>query len=295
MAALRGLSDVIRGSFGQAVRQAVAALGCALLLAGCLRAETGPRSFDINTATAAPAGANPRKARQLLGSTSASYVTLVVYEADSKQLRKDDGTPQAVTSGSGFVIDGKGHVLTAGHVGVSPGWYVRLTGPGGRIFRGKVVDIEPDADMALIRILNPGGLKPVRPVNEPCLRPGATVFSLGKPRERGHTARFGSVASMSFGRPVRYQGFGYKDAMVLRMQTRKGESGGPVFDGRGRLAGMVVSTLSDGTGRPLNLAHAVTTPMIASFVCSRTGCPSEWRRLKPRDTSQCGTALARKE
>ncbi len=275
------------------MKQAVLALGSTLLLAGCLQAETGPRNFDINTATATPAGANPQNAKQLLGNTSESYVTMVVYEAGSKQLQKDDSTPQAVTSGSGFVIDNKGHVLTAGHVGVSPGWYVKLTGPKGRIFRGKVVDIKSDADMALIKILNPSGLKPVHPVSEPCLRPGSTVFSLGKPRERGHTARFGSVASMSFGRPVRYQGFGYKDAMVLKMQTRKGESGGPVFDGRGKLAGMVVSTLSDGTGRPLNLAHAVTTPMIANFVCSKTGCSSEWRKLKSRNTSKCRTTLAK--
>jgi putative serine protease PepD len=182
--------------------------------------------------------------------------------------------------------------MTAAHVGVSKGWYVKVTGPQGRIFRGTVVDISPDTDMALIKISDASGLKPVRPVAEPCLNPGSTVFSLGKPRERGNTARFGSVASMSFGRPVHYQAFGYSDAMVLKMQTRKGESGGPVFDDRGRLAGMVVSTLSDGAGRPLNLAHAVTTPMLANFVCATTRCSREWSALTSRNTSQCVAKVA---
>ncbi len=270
-------------------------LAGALLLTGCFQSKSGPRNFDINTATATPAAANPRAAQQLLGDTSKSYVTMVVYEATSQQLQKEDSTPQAVTSGSGFVLDNEGHVLTAAHVGVSKGWYVKLTGPQGRIFRGTVVDIKPDSDMALIKINDASGLKPVRPIADPCLDPGATVFSLGKPRERGNTARFGSVASMSFGRPVRYQGFGYSDAMVLKMQTRKGESGGPVFNDRGRLAGMVVSTLSDGAGRPLNLAHAVTTPMLANFVCSTTLCSREWRMLTSENTSQCRTKVATSE
>lgn len=267
-------------------------LASTLLLTGCFQSESGPRNFDINTATATPAGANPRAAQELLGSTTASYVTMVVYEGTPKQLQRDDSTPQAVTSGSGFVIDNDGHIMTAAHVGVSKGWYVKLTGPKGRIFRGTVSEIQPDTDMALIKISDSSGLKPVRPIAESCLDPGSTVFSLGKPRERGNTARFGSVASMSFGRSVRYQEFGYADAMVLKMQTRKGESGGPVFDDSGRLAGMVVSTLSDGTGRPLDLAHAVTTPMLANFICSTTLCSPEWRALTSQNTSTCRTKIA---
>ena len=48
-----------------------------------------------------------------------------------------------------------------------------------------------------------------------------------------------------------------------------------MFTSSGRLAGMVVSTLSDGTGRHLNLAHAVTAPMLAQFVCANTNCSAE--------------------
>jgi S1-C subfamily serine protease len=275
------------------VKRLVFSAIAAVLLTGCFQSETGPRSFDINTATATPASADPQSAQQLVANTSDSYVTMVVYEASLKDLQRRDTMPDAVTSGSGFVIDSAGHVLTAGHVGVARGWYVSLTGPNGRIYRGKVKEIREDHDMALIQITDPGGLKPVVPVDDPCLRTGDPILSLGKPRERTNTARFGSVASMSFGRPVRYKGFGYPDAMVLRLETRKGESGGPVFDARGRLAGMVVSTLSDGAGRPLNLAHAVTAPMIADFVCSATACSSAWRSLAGRAAAKCTGAIAR--
>ncbi len=270
------------------MKRILLAAAAASVLSGCFQTESGPRSFDISTATATPANAAPEVTEKLLSNTSNSYVTMVVYEATLRELQSaDDKDPEAVTSGSGFVLDNNGHILTAGHVGVSKGWYVNVTGPKGRVFRGNVLSIRHDTDMALIKITDPVGLTPVVPVANPCLPVGGGIFSLGKPRQRTHTARFGTVAAMSFGRPVKYRSFGYNDAMVLRLQTRKGESGGPVFDNGGKLAGMVVSTLSDGTGRHLDLAHAVTSPMIADFVCSKTKCSSAWRALRGRSTSSC--------
>ena len=92
---------------------------------------------------------------------------------------------------------------------------------------------------------------------------------------------------MSFGRAVAYQGFGYPDAIVLRMDTKKGESGGPVFNDRGELVGMVVSTLSDGNGRPLNLAHAVGLPALAQFICSEMTCAGNWATLTKQTPESC--------
>ena len=73
--------------------------------------------------------------------------------------------------------------------------------------------------------------------------------------------------SMSFGRPVQYGKFGYPDAMVMRMNTKRGESGGPVFNNSGRLAGMVVSTLSTATASrstlPTRCRRATSPPSCA--------------------------------
>jgi S1-C subfamily serine protease len=92
---------------------------------------------------------------------------------------------------------------------------------------------------------------------------------------------------MSFGRAVAYQGFGYPDAMVLKMDTKKGESGGPVFNRQGELVGMVVSTLSDGNGQSLNLAHAVPLPALAQFMCSEMSCNATWTGLVSQETQSC--------
>ncbi len=245
-----------------------------------------PREFSVQTGYT-PAGiALKTSMPELVRRTSPAYVTLIVHQAQGKSKEERDTLPDAVTSGSGFVIDDQGHVLTAGHVAVAPGYTVNAKGSDGRVYSGRVKAVMPSNDMAIIKLRGFDGI-PVQPSSEACLRSGEAVFSLGKPHARGDTARTGEVQSMSFGRAVTYDGFGYPDAMVLRMSTKKGESGGPVFNSRGLLSGMLVSTLSDGDGRPLHLAHAIASPSLAKFVCKHTTCSQTWRTLTNKSVKSC--------
>lgn len=268
--------------------KALHTIGLALLLSGCVTASgiNEPRVINVE-ASAAPAG-NPisQSMSALVERTGASYVTMVVYETRKNDRLSRDTLPEALTSGSGFVVDSEGHVVTAGHVAVRPGHTVDARGPNGRLYRGKVVKVSRSPDLALVKLSDFSG-EPVRPAASPCMKVGEPAFSLGKPHAMGDTARIGQVEAMSFGRAVSYADFGYPDAMVLRMNTRKGESGGPLFNAAGELTGMLVSTLSDGNGRPLNLAHAIPSSMIAKFVCASTSCSPRWRALAAIETQQC--------
>ena len=187
-----------------------------------------------------------------------------------------------MTSGSGFVVDGSGYVMTAAHVAKRLGNLVSARAANGRVYSGEVIAMRPENDMAVIRLRGFTG-KAVTPADNQCLSKGKLVYSLGRPHAQGDTARLGEFESMSFGQSVHYAGadakFGYPDAMVLRLSTQKGESGGPLFDAQGDLVGMVVSTLYDNTGQPLNLAHAVPSRTLAGFLCSTTTCSSAWRQL----------------
>ena len=259
-----------------------------LILAGCSTNEIDLESRSINVQqTAQPAGGPlAQGTATLVGQVGPSYVTLTVSTAfDKSQNRVRDNT-SPVTSGSGFVVDGSGYVMTAGHVAVKTGNLVSARAANGRIYSGSVVNILPGHDLALIKLRGFKGHSTV-PVANGCLLKGATLFSLGKPHAQGDTARFGTVESMSFGRPVQYGKFGYPDAMVMRMSTQKGESGGPVFDDKGKLAGMVVSTLSNGNGMPLNLAHAVPSATLAKFLCSSTNCSANWAALARNAEQPC--------
>jgi S1-C subfamily serine protease len=262
-------------------------LAAALLLSACSGMNAyGPRVISVE-GNASPAGAVlSQNMSSLVAQTGPSYVTIIVNEAQKQSREAAEALPNALTSGSGFVVDGAGHVMTAGHVAVAAGYTVDARAADGRLYRGKVVAVSRSPDMALVRLNDFSGV-PVVPAAMPCMRPGDPVFSLGKPHAKGDTARIGAVEAMSFGRGVTYTGFGYPDAMVLRMSTRKGESGGPLFNARGELTGMVVSTLSDGNGRPLDLAHAMPTSAIAQFLCKNISCPPVWQALAGMDARRC--------
>lgn len=264
------------------------AVAIAVALGGCVNNTDAPRTIDVSNSTIEPASSLVNNIDNLLAKTSPSYVTLVVHDGSTEEIaRAENRMSDAVTSGSGFVIDSSGHVLTAGHVAMAPGWRVQARGPDGRNYKGRVVKVMNNNDLALVKLERASELRAVTPSDTPCLKIGEGIFSLGKPRKSGDTARLGEVASMSFGRAVTYDDFGYPDAMVLKLETRKGESGGPVFNTTGQLTGMLVSTLSDSSGRHLNLAHAVPTPDLARFVCGAISCSASWQALKNVNTQSC--------
>jgi S1-C subfamily serine protease len=267
-------------------RSVPALLAACLLLAGCVSGQSlQERNFAIEPAPE-PAAANlSGNLKPIIKQAGSSYLTVVVSEP-MKQTRDSGLTQEALTAGSGFLIDAD-RAITAGHVALRDTLKVEARGPDGQLYIGKVIAIRPQNDIAMVQLRKFSAGTPVKPATQVCLKQGEPVFSLGKPHAMGDTARLGTVDSMSFGQKVAYQGFGYPDAMVLKMATRKGESGGPVFNAQGELVGMIVSTLSDQNGAPLNLAHAVTLPALADFICQQGTCPAQWAALRPQSTRNC--------
>ena len=241
---------------------------------------------EQNAEPASNAAVSPSMAG-LIRESGPTYVTLTVSEIDTQgSLGKDQRNKIAITSGSGFLVDKSGYVMTAAHVAVAKNYTVSARAANGRIYTGSVVDVLPGNDMALIKLRGYSG-REVTPAASNCLARGAAVFSLGKPHAEGDTARMGQLESMHFGRAVQYGKFGYPDALVLRMNTKKGESGGPLFDGSGHLVGMVVSTLTDNEGQLLNLAHAVPATSLARFLCANLACAGNWQTLARQSTDNC--------
>jgi S1-C subfamily serine protease len=271
-------------------KQLVIVVPVAIGLMSCLsqQADLGNRVISVD-AGAVPASATISSSMEgLVAETNPSYVTLIISDNDGGSTRADSKRPSPITAGSGFVVGAEGYVLTAGHVAMKKNFGVSAKGPDGRIYSGRVIDVRPGYDMALVKLSGFSGVA-VRPSKSACLKRGEPIFTLGKPHAEGDTARFGQIEAMSFGRAVAYQGFGYPDAIVLKMDTKKGESGGPVFNRQGELVGMVVSTLSDGNGQPLNLAHAVPLPALAQFMCSEMSCNATWTELVSQETRSCPT------
>jgi S1-C subfamily serine protease len=262
------------------------AMTLAGLLGGCAATNLDVEERQINVVSDEPTPTGDPISPALIATTSPSFLTLTVSKPKGVRLKSEDQMRQPITSGSGFLVESDGYVMTAAHVAVSPGNSVMARAPDGRIYTGSVVATKPDNDMALIKLTGYHG-KAVQVNNDVCLKRGTELFSLGRPHDLGDTARIGSLELMHFGRPVSYGPYGYPDAMVMHMNTQKGESGGPVFNSSGNLVGMVVSTLADADGRPLNLAHALPLSSLASFVCSNTACSPEWQAVRFKSSGDC--------
>ena len=193
---------------------------------------------------------------------------------------------RAITSGSGFVVQGTGLVMTAAHVAVELGNEIQARAGNGRVYSGKVIAINPNNDMAIIKLRGFTGVT-VKPTMPGCVAPNTLVFTLGRPHAQADTARIGELQGRHFGRAVAYGKFGYPDALVLKMDTQKGESGGPLFDSNGRFIGMVVSTLTDANGNLINVAHAVPATAIAKFLCEQTKCDPQWVPIAKSSVNSC--------
>jgi S1-C subfamily serine protease len=263
-------------------------------LSGCLTpdaVELESRSISVDQA-AEPAGAAGQEAAQsvahLLPGSGPTYVTLTVSTTDENtNSSKSDVRKTAITSGSGFIVSDDGYVMTAAHVAVTRGNEISARAANGRVYSGMVVGILPANDMAVIKLRGFSG-RSVQPSGPGCMAKGDLVYTLGKPHGEGDTARVGNLESKHFGRAVAYGKFGYPDALVLHMGTQRGESGGPVFDGNGRLIGMVVSTLSDSNGQSINLAHAIPATALGNYLCSQTSCSAAWGAIANKSIDACG-------
>jgi S1-C subfamily serine protease len=271
-------------------------LALALLLSACtvdggpgLELESRSIAVEQNAVPTSGAGA-ATSVSHLLPATGPTYVTLTVSKSNIPGAESERQTGSfPITSGSGYVVDGSGYVLTAAHVGVSKGNLVAARAANGRVYSGSVVAILPSNDMALVRLKGFAG-RAATPAAPGCVAKGDLVYTLGRPHSQGDVARVGAFEARHFGRAVAYGKFGYPDALVLHMGTQKGESGGPVFDGNGKLIGMVVSTLSDSQGNSINLAHAIPSTALAKFYCANSSCSPAWAALANKSVDDCNGA-----
>ncbi len=281
-----------RNTEGPPILNIIRCFGLAALCMTLTACNTEQQDISLESRTiAVEQNAEPTSAgavdsvSHLLPMTGPTYVTITVTEYDRFKTEKEQ-TKRALTSGSGCVVDGSGYVMTAAHVAVNKGNLVSARAANGKIYSGSVIDVNPANDMAVIKLRGYSGTA-ATPSTQSCMAQGALVYTLGKPQSQGDTARVGALDTMHFGRPVVYGRFGYPDAMVLRMSTRKGESGGPVFDSQGKLVGMVVSTLSDQNGNSINLAHAVYASSLARFLCTHMNCSSAWANVAQQSPEKC--------
>ena len=152
-------------------------------------------------------------------------------------------------SGTGFVIDEEGTIVTNAHVvGESSQASVRF-GDSGAAVDAEVLGSDPSTDLAVLRVdpSRVGTLHPLALADSDDVRVGDEVVAIGHPFGLDRTATAGIVSGL--GREIQApNGFSIDEVIQTDAAINPGNSGGPLVDGRGRVVGVNSQIATNGGG-----------------------------------------------
>jgi len=140
-------------------------------------------------------------------------------------------------SGSGFVWDERGHIITNYHV-IEDGDLFNVTLPNQEERQAKLIGKEPNKDIAVLKIEgNLQGLFPIKVGTSSNLQVGQKVIAIGNPFGFDHTVTTGIVSALGRSMPGA-GGVTIRDMIQTDAAINPGNSGGPLLNSAGELIGM---------------------------------------------------------
>src|SRR6185295_3187948 len=164
-----------------------------------------------------------------------------------------------IATGSGFVIDHEGHVLTNAHV-VDGADQIQVTlgnTDNSEPVSAKVVGKDPSTDVALLQVDAPSDeLHPVSFGDSSQLQVGDSVVAIGNPFGLDRTVTTGIVSALQ--REIKApNGFTINNVIQTDAAINPGNSGGPLLDADGRVIGINSQIESAGGGGNVGIGFAV--------------------------------------
>ena len=176
------------------------------------------------------------------------------------------GTLQEVPagSGSGFVWDDQGTIVTNFHV-VDGARNVTVTFHDQQTFEAKVVGLEARKDIAVLRVVAPAKLLvPIHVAKGEQVEVGQKAIAIGNPFGLDHTLTTGVISAI--GRQVQGAGgVSIRDMIQTDAAINPGNSGGPLLDSSGKLIGMNTMIFSK-SGGSAGIGFAVPIGTISRIV-----------------------------
>jgi S1-C subfamily serine protease len=167
-------------------------------------------------------------------------------------------------TGSGFLWDRQGHVVTNFHVlQGSDSSVVTLSDQSN--WKAAVVGVEPDKDLAVLRISAPADkLPPILVGTSKGLQVGQKVFAIGNPFGLDETLTTGIVSAL--GRTIdAVTGRKIQNVIQTDAAINPGNSGGPLLDSAGRLIG-VNTQIASPSGASAGIGFAVPVDTVNEVV-----------------------------
>jgi putative serine protease PepD len=173
--------------------------------------------------------------------------------------------PTSVDTGTGFVIDSGGHVLTADHV-VSGASTVTAKFQDGTAVPARVLGQDPSTDVAVLQVApSPASVPALTLGTTTSLAVGDTLAVIGNPFGYNRSLSTGVVSSLD--RTIQApNGFLIPHALQTDATINPGNSGGPVLDAQGTVVGVVdqIATGSSSVDSDTGVGFAVPSDLVKS-------------------------------
>lgn len=168
-------------------------------------------------------------------------------------------------TGTGFVWDSDGHIVTNYHVVQGRSAAIRVVMHDQTSYTAQPVGGSRRHDLAVLRIDAPAdSLRPVRPGDSDRVRVGQSAYAIGNPFGYNATLTTGIISALNR-RINGLTGDIIEDVIQIDAAINTGNSGGPLLDSRGRLIG-INSQIASPSGTSAGVGFAIPVNTVARVV-----------------------------
>ncbi|HYZ29430.1 MAG TPA: trypsin-like peptidase domain-containing protein [Thermoleophilaceae bacterium] len=264
LAALLAATALFAGSIGTV---GVLALTGSLGTTKVVESTTVPSS--ARNAPVSTSSSTTLDAQSLYKSASAGVVDITAKGTSTTQSRGPFGAPQSSQStatGSGFVIDTQGHIVTAAHV-VEGASSITVKFQDGTTRTATVVGKDDATDIAVLKVdASALTLHPLSLASSSNLQIGDAVAAIGDPF--GYARSFSTGIVSGLDRTIDApNGFTVAHAIQTDAALNPGNSGGPLLDASGHVIGIVDQIATDGSAdQSSGVGFAVPIDLVKSEI-----------------------------
>jgi S1-C subfamily serine protease len=269
------MKNFFRSSFGSALLGGVvvAAFGWVAIAAGWIHADDNGSTVTVAQPLAAPVDSKEEGDGNLVNQIyrrdgqGVAFISSDLKPQESSEL-SPFGQPEGggVATGSGFLIDTEGHIVTNNHVVEGADKVEVKLGSSDKTYTAEVVGTDPATDVALLKVDAPvENLHPLALGDSSNVEVGEPVVAIGNPFGLDRTVTSGIVSALQ--RQIQApNGFSISHVIQTDAAINPGNSGGPLIESEGKVIGINSQIQTGGSGNgnvgigfavPINTAREV--------------------------------------
>ncbi|MDQ2983574.1 MAG: trypsin-like peptidase domain-containing protein [Actinomycetota bacterium] len=238
---------------------------------GTSKSKTVVRNVTVPSAQAQPAAQTSSLSVNAIYRRSYKSVVEITVTQQSQSSDPFGGSQSQQATGSGFVYDSKGHIITNHHV-VDGASSISVRFWNGASYKASLVGSDPSTDLAVIKVADAPSslLAPLSLGDSSKVQVGDGVVAIGSPFGLEETVTSGIVSALHR-QMTSPNNFAIDDSIQTDAAINHGNSGGPLINTRGQVIGVNAQIESDSGGNdgvgfaiPSNTIGSIASQLIGS-------------------------------